>query len=116
MTTSFLSAKLPSMQPGRELLAAWIKRSKLTQRQFAPLIALTEAHLSQILSGKRRPGLPIAVRIEDRTGVPVRSWLPQRVGGSARKRGSQTRAAEKTNRNHELTGQLSEVHSHDQRS
>jgi transcriptional regulator with XRE-family HTH domain len=79
------------MTSGRELLLAWIKRSKLTQRVFAAEISLTDAHLSQILTGKRRPGLPIAIRIEDRTGVPVRSWLPQRVGGLKTRRGNKAK-------------------------
>lgn len=59
---------------GRALLIAWIGRAKQKQYEVAELLEIHEAHLSQILSGKRRPGLDIAVRIEDRTGIPAGSW------------------------------------------
>lgn len=97
------------MQSGREQVVAWLERSRMNQREFAREIALTEAHLSQILTGKRRPGLPIAVRIEDRTGIPVRSWLPQPVGSSAGKRGNRARLQPKTRPE---TGRISEMQSH----
>jgi len=42
--------------------------------ELAELLDLTEAHLSQILNGHRRPGLATAVRIEDVTGIPARAW------------------------------------------
>lgn len=47
--------------------------------ELAALLHLTKPHMSQILSGKRRPGLAIAVRIEDATGIPARSWADMRV-------------------------------------
>jgi transcriptional regulator with XRE-family HTH domain len=59
---------------GRELLAAWIDRSKFTQRQAAGFIGITEGKLSLYLSGRARPGVDVVLRIEDATGVPARSW------------------------------------------
>ena len=52
--------------------------------EMAAEIRITEAQLSQILSGKRRPGLDIAARIEDVTGIPARSWADSKVGKSKR--------------------------------
>jgi transcriptional regulator with XRE-family HTH domain len=59
---------------GRALLAAWLERAKLSQREGAALLEVTEGKLSMYLSGSQRPGLNTALRIQDRTGVPVRSW------------------------------------------
>lgn len=59
---------------GRQLLAAWIERSRFNQRQAADFIGVTEGKLSLYLSGKARPGVDVVLRIEDATGVPARSW------------------------------------------
>ena len=91
MTYDFRNAKLPDMQTGRALLRSWLKRSEMLQRDFAGEISITEAYLSQVLSGKRRPSLPISVRIEDRTGIPVRSWLPSARGESGKTAGKQAK-------------------------
>jgi transcriptional regulator with XRE-family HTH domain len=47
--------------------------------EMAADLRITEAQLSQLLGGKRRPGLDVAVRIEDATGIPARSWADMRV-------------------------------------
>jgi transcriptional regulator with XRE-family HTH domain len=65
---------------GAERLAEYRDRHGYKQYELAELLELAEAHLSQLLSGKRRPGLPIAVRIERMTGIPAESWLLTRVG------------------------------------
>ncbi len=87
LTGDIRSAKLPAIMTGREQLEAWLKRTGLTARELAGRLSLTDAHLSQIRSGKRRPGLPIAARFEDVCGIPVRSWLLTKRGslGKARK-------------------------------
>jgi transcriptional regulator with XRE-family HTH domain len=59
---------------GRELLAEWVARSKFTQREAADFIGLTEGKLSMYLNGRQRPNIDTALRIQDATGVPVRSW------------------------------------------
>ena len=41
--------------------------------------------LSQIVHGVRRPGLDTALRIEDATGIPVRSWADIPVSGPAKR-------------------------------
>jgi transcriptional regulator with XRE-family HTH domain len=46
-------------------------------------LRITESYLSQVLSGRRRPGLDIAVRIETLTGIPVSAWAARRKTPSA---------------------------------
>lgn len=69
---------------GLERLTEYRDRHGYKQYELAELLSLDEAYLSQILSGKRRPGLPIAVRIEDRTGIPAKSWLLTPVSKSGK--------------------------------
>lgn len=59
---------------GRERLRAWIDRSRLNQSEAADLLGFDRTFLSQILTGRRTPGLANGVRIEDITGIPVRAW------------------------------------------
>lgn len=61
---------------GAERLAQWIKRSRLNQMEAAELIGIDQTQLSQILNGKRRPGLDNAVKIERATGLAVEAWVP----------------------------------------
>jgi len=72
---------------GRERLIAYRDKHGYKQYELADLLDLDETQLSQFLSGKRRPGLPIAVRIEERTGIPAKSWLLNAVGTRKKKRG-----------------------------
>jgi transcriptional regulator with XRE-family HTH domain len=62
------------MKSGRERLRDWIDRSKVNQTQAARILGMTPVFLSQILNGDRTPGLANAVKIEDVTGIAVRSW------------------------------------------
>lgn len=73
------------MQSGRERLAAYRDRSRLKQTELATLLGMTDSYLSQVLSGRRRPGLDTALRIEEQTGVPVESW-GERVIADAERR------------------------------
>jgi plasmid maintenance system antidote protein VapI len=61
---------------GRERLRQWIDRSKLDDYEAAHLIGLHPAQLSHILTGTRRPGLDVALRIERATGIHVEAWAP----------------------------------------
>lgn len=61
---------------GRERLAQWIDRSKLTQAEAAVIIGIDPTQLSQILAGKRRPGLDNAVKIAKATGIVPEDWVP----------------------------------------
>jgi transcriptional regulator with XRE-family HTH domain len=68
------------MQTGRVRLRQWIDRSKINQRQAAELLEVDQTYLSQILSGKRSPGLATAVHFENVTGIAVEAWVAQEAG------------------------------------
>jgi len=59
---------------GRDRLAQWIERSKLTQFEAAGVIGLNHTHLSKIMNNERRPGLDAAIKIERATGIVVETW------------------------------------------
>ncbi len=50
-----------------------------SQSDIAMKFGISQAYLSQILSGKRRPSLDLAIRIERLTdgAVPATSWVEQ---------------------------------------
>lgn len=60
---------------GREQLKAWIRRSKLTQVAAAAELGVAPPILSQWLHGVRTPNLTKAFELEEKTGVPARSWM-----------------------------------------
>ena len=78
---------------GRQRLAEYRKRSRLKQYELADLIGMHDTTLSQVLSGKRRPGLDTALRIEAATGIPVESWMDTKIGRSAKANGSNRKRA-----------------------
>lgn len=67
---------MESTQTGAARLAQWIDRSKLNQLEAARIIDIDPTQLSQILNGKRRPGLDNAVKIQQKTGIAVEAWVP----------------------------------------
>ena len=62
------------MLTGREQLERWLTRSKLNQREMADLLGVHFTHVNQLLSGRRLPGLAVAIRIMRTTGIPVEAW------------------------------------------
>lgn len=81
------------MENGRHLLAAWIERAKLKKGVAATRIGISASEVSHLLSGRRRPTLPLAVTIEEVTGIPAASWVPTARGKSARPRKPQMKTA-----------------------
>lgn len=69
-------------QQGRIRLAEYGHRMRLLQRDLAQLLDMHESTLSHILSGRRRPGLATALRIEAATGIPVYAWSDSGRGNS----------------------------------
>jgi transcriptional regulator with XRE-family HTH domain len=59
----------------RVLLLRWINRVRLTQAEAADHIGISRVKLNQYLNGERGPSLATAIRIEDATGIAMRSWL-----------------------------------------
>lgn len=56
----------------------YLKEHRLTQLEAARRVGLTQSGLNDIMSGRRRPSLAIAVRIESLTGVPAQWWAATR--------------------------------------
>lgn len=58
---------------------AKLKRQRKSQNQLAIELGISKAHLSAILSGKRRPSLTVATRIEAATGIDATDFadVPQ---------------------------------------
>lgn len=67
---------------GREQLRDWMERRNVNQREASELVGMNEVHFGQILNGIRLPGLVTAVKIEQRTGISVESWVLTQVSES----------------------------------
>lgn len=48
-----------------------LKRAKKSQNALAIELGISRPYLSQILSGKRRPSLPLAFELERALGIPA---------------------------------------------
>lgn len=59
---------------GRQQLRGWLTQQDQTQAWLAERLDVSVAHVSQILSGERRPSLPLSVEIEKLTGIPARDF------------------------------------------
>lgn len=61
------------------MLIDFIRASGRSQAHWAHQFGVSPPFLSEILNGKKRPGLDVAVRIERATGgqVPAASWVSQ---------------------------------------
>lgn len=55
-------------------LKQWLLDNGLTQRDMASRLGITDAFMSAIILGKDSPGLSLAVRIENLTGIPARDF------------------------------------------
>ncbi len=73
----------------------WIRRRSFSQLEAAQYLGWDEASFSKLVNGVRLPGLANAVKIEELTGIPARTWVPTSVDNSeqdapetARKRAS----------------------------
>jgi transcriptional regulator with XRE-family HTH domain len=67
---------------GRQHLRAWLSRSVQKQTDLAAQLGISDAFLSQVLAGNRRPKLETLLKIEALTGVPVVSWADTPLGPS----------------------------------
>ena len=66
----------------------YIIRNNLKQKQLALHFGISEAHLSLIRRGLRRPSPDLARKIESETGIPFKELLPVKgeiAKGSRRK-------------------------------
>ena len=80
------------MKSGAEQLKDWMHRRRFLQREAADHLGFDETFVSQLVNGRRTPGLDNAILIERETGIPVEAWLShaddksgEAVGAAARK-------------------------------
>jgi len=59
------------------MLQEWRKRAKRTLADLAAQCGTSEASMSRIERGAQTPSLPIAVKLEEITGIPAREFLPE---------------------------------------
>jgi antitoxin component HigA of HigAB toxin-antitoxin module len=57
--------------------------SDLKASELQSEIGLSRSYASELLNGKRRPSLDIAVKIERRFGVPAAAWVDHEAGATA---------------------------------
>jgi transcriptional regulator with XRE-family HTH domain len=60
-------------RPQHRTLQEYLDKTGITQGELARRLRISQAHLSQIMSGQRSASLELAILIEDETGVPMRS-------------------------------------------
>jgi plasmid maintenance system antidote protein VapI len=67
------------MQSGAWQLRDWMTRRGLLQNEAAEALGFHEAFISQLVNGRRSPGLNNALKIERVTGIPVSAWASTRL-------------------------------------
>ena len=60
-------------------LRDWLKRTRTSQVALAQVVGVSTPHLSNILHGKRRPSLTLALRLQQATGVAVENLVDWRL-------------------------------------
>jgi DNA-binding transcriptional regulator YdaS (Cro superfamily) len=63
-----------------DALSRYITANDMTQVGFARQLGISDAFLSQILSGVRKPGVALTKRIEAVTGIPRIDLRPDIFG------------------------------------
>lgn len=58
-----------------ELLSDWLEENEVTIVEFAKIVDCSKQTVSALKNGRFPPGLPLAVRIEKATKIPVASWV-----------------------------------------
>ena len=53
----------------------YLKANKIRQREFGALIGIHQSHISEMVNGKYRPRPELAAKIEEITGIPLRTLL-----------------------------------------
>jgi transcriptional regulator with XRE-family HTH domain len=69
----------------RRSVREFLARTDRTQASFAEELGISEAHLSQVLTGSRSPSLQLAVKIANLSGIRVEEFCAtDRVVDSSR--------------------------------
>ena len=61
---------------GPALLGNWLEENETTLKEFGFTVDCCKQTVSALKNGTFSPGLALAVRIEEATGIPERSWVP----------------------------------------
>lgn len=56
-------------------LFRFMRAESLTQRQLAQRLGVSASYINELLNGSKTPGLRLAIRIQDETGVEATSWF-----------------------------------------
>ena len=59
----------------KESLQEFKKIRKLTQKQLAVLLGISQTYISLYFSGKRTFGAKTAIRISQKTGIPIENLI-----------------------------------------
>lgn len=79
LTTAPSSRITLDMPTGAEQLRDWMDRRGFNQRVAAAFFEWDETFISQLINGRRVPGLTNAIIIERKTGIPVEAWVSSEV-------------------------------------
>jgi transcriptional regulator with XRE-family HTH domain len=86
------------MNSGRDLLERKIRDLDLTQAEAARKAGVSQSLLSRILGGRSQPSVETAFKIEQRLGIPARSWCHsgslRRASGGPKRKGDASPASD----------------------
>ncbi len=68
--------------PANERLLQWLGRTKQTQTDLADSLGVTQGQVSGIITGRRKPSLDLATKIERIAGIPASSWAQSEAAAS----------------------------------
>lgn len=63
------------MHSGIEQLKDWMRRRGFNQADAGRFLGVDQPTMTRIVNGTYRPGLTIAVRIEELAGIPTKAWV-----------------------------------------
>ncbi len=58
------------------VITKYLKANRLKQRDFAIMLKASDAMISRIINGQRKPSHTLALRIEKMTGIPREKLRP----------------------------------------
>lgn len=79
------------MAKGPTLLAAYLKKHSLSQREAELRVGAASGMICRWLSGQRIPSLRFAILLERAFGVPLRAWRDAPHVGTAKASGAEAR-------------------------
>ncbi len=65
---------LGGLHPGGQL-RIWRAVQDTSQKELSTRLGISDSHLSRLEAGEVTPGLELATRIEELTGIPATSWV-----------------------------------------